>query len=147
MKLEKISKVPKADQILYKLIEERSTEQDDYTNISHRKVPTWAAHKAFIASNPYRYWFLINVGDVYIGSLSVTYNNEIGIVLFRSNRGRGFGTRAVRKLMDEYTPLKAIPSKRPGHWVANINPKNVPSIGLFEKLGARHIQNTYALET
>ena len=45
--------------------------------------------------------------------------------------------------MDEYDLFPPIPSERVGKFIANINPLNTKSIEMFERLGFKHIQNTY----
>jgi len=132
--------------LLYRLLQERSTEDDPYINISHRKLPTWREHLKFFDSKPYRRWYLIQtLGERYAGTCYLTRQNEIGIVLFREHRGNGYGLHAVNKLITEHKPLKAIPGKRSGQFIANINPNNQRSIRIFQRLGFTHIQNTYEL--
>lgn len=132
--------------LLWALMLTRSREEDRHTNISHREMPTFEQHLEFVRSKPYYLWFIIFV-PVHgpIGSINVTERNEIGIVLDPRYRGQGYGKEAVQHLLKVYPPLPAIPSKRPGHFVANINPKNEASIRLFTSLGGVHISNTYKL--
>ena len=149
IKFKDVYSVPGAVDLLWALMLTRSREEDQHTNISHRQMPTFEQHLEFVRSKPYYLWFLIFVPDPdldkYIGSINVTERNEIGIVLCPEYRGRGFGRDAVHHLLQVYPPLPAIPSKRPGHFVANINPKNEASIRLFTSLGGVHISNTYKL--
>lgn len=132
--------------LLWALMLTRSSKEDQHTNISHREMPTFEQHVQFVRSKPYYLWFLIFApGEGPIGSINVTDRNEIGIVLDPQYRGKGYGREAVQHLLKIYPPLPAIPSKRPGHFVANINPKNEASIRLFTSLGGVHISNTYRL--
>ena len=132
---------------LWNLMLVRSTEDDPNTNISHRAMPAPSAHVEFVRSKPYYLWFLIFIDEQAdpIGAINVTERNEIGIVLWPDHRGKGYGKAAVQHLLQVYPPLPAIPSRRPCHFVANINPKNGASIRLFTSLGGVHIQNTYKL--
>lgn len=132
-------------EVLYDLMRARSTEDDPNTNISHRKLPSWGAHLRFFRSHPYRLWFLIRADGVPAGSLTMTKLNEIGIVLFRDYRGLGIGRWAIDQAVTKYRPLPAVPSVRSGRWLANINPKNIASIALFNGCGFELIQHTYAL--
>lgn len=132
-----------AARFLYGLIQQREQERD--VNISHEKTPTWEQHKAFIRSRPYRCWYIIGDGIGWVGYVSATMRNEIGIVLSKSCRGVGIGPAAVRTLMAKHRPLRPILSRRSGRWLANINPANVRSTRMFARLGFKHIQNTYAL--
>ena len=134
MKLIPISEHPDAARILYQLLEERP----DYANISHRRMPTWEEHLAFIASDPYKGWFLLAADDGGIlGAAYVTDRDEIGVHIFANQQRFGYGPLAVRSLIDRYG-LKRV--------FANIAPANEPSRKMFEKLGFKLIQHTLALE-
>lgn len=135
-----------APNILYRLMQERSHEDDSFTNISHRKLPSWDEHIAFVEREFYRFWWLIEADGQFIGSLSVTWNNEIGIVLFKRFRGRGYGKTALRTLLEMIKPLPALPSERRGGWVAHVHPKNEISVGMFGSFGFKLAQQTYVLE-
>lgn len=146
MKFESVYCNDVAKHVLYELLRERSQEDDKHVNISHREMPTWEEHVEFIRSVPYPLWYLIYFNDEAIGDISLTGRNEIGIVLFRRYRGNGYGSQAVEKFIREHRPLPAITSVRAGHFLANINPLNSASIRMFERMGFRHVQNTYRLE-
>ena len=138
---------PGAIEFLYQLIEQRMTEPE--VNIS-ATMPTLEQHRQFVHRRPFRCWYLIEVecpvsGAGWVGYVSATQRNEIGVVLLKEHRGQGFGAQAVRTLLDLHQPLPAIPSERRGEWLANINPANEASTALFRSLGFTHIQNTYAL--
>ena len=121
-----------ADKILYDLLSKREKK----TNISHRSMPSFAQHKKFIASKPYKAWyFIMNVGEV-IGSLYLSKNDEIGLFLFKRFQGKGLARPVLKELIKKHPKVK--------RFLANINPKNHRSILFFEKEGFRHIQNTYA---
>jgi len=124
-----INEVENGEEILYRLLEERTPEQ----SISHKKMPTMAEHKAFIASDPYLTWCFIKGEDGIVGSIYLTRQREIGISIFKGFRGYGYGKRAVKILMMRF----------PGKLLANINPFNLASIGFFQSLDFKHIQNTY----
>ncbi len=146
-------------EFLYEICKERAEENS--VNISF-SLPTFEDHLAFVSRNPYHVWYIVKVDafavtddtgewknyvdDSYpIGYVSITDRNEIGIVLLKKYRGKGYGTQAIRKLITMHQPLPAISSVRKGVFIANINPKNVASMRLFEKLGFKHIQNTCEL--
>lgn len=141
-----VYKAVAADQVLYELLRERSTEDDPNVNISHRKLPTRDEHLKFFDSKPYRRWYLIYVGRTPVGTAYLTKRNEIGIMLFRAHRRKGYGTQAVATLIDKHKPMKAIPGVRSGSFLANINPKNEASIRLFEGMGFTHLSNTYEFD-
>ncbi len=137
-------------EFLYEICKERAEENS--VNISF-SLPTFEDHLAFVSRNPYHVWYIVKIDDLAetndagenIGYVSITDRNEIGIVLLKQYRGKGYGTQAIRKLITLHQPLPAISSVRKGVFVANINPKNVASMRLFEKMGFKHIQNTCEL--
>lgn len=136
---------PMAVHILYELLEERKPHQ----NISHKELPDYEDHENFVASDPYKAWFLIEIpipssqsfahpegAHEVIGTIYLTHQNEIGIQLFERYIGEGYGEMAVKILMDAFE----------GPFYANISPYNQGSIRFFEKMGFQHIQQTYKLE-
>lgn len=118
--------------ILYNLLEERTPDQ----SISHKRMPTWAQHCAFVGSNPYEAWYLIfNRSATPVGSVYLTRQREIGVSIFRRYHRTGYGRAAVVEVMRRY----------PGRFLANVAPGNVASMRLWESLGGRQIQVTYEL--
>lgn len=123
---------PTARLVLWELLCQR----DPIANISHLKMPTYDEHCAFVASKPYKSWYLIAHEGVWRGACYLTHANEIGIFLFKRERSKGFGEQAMAELM------KLHPEKR---YLANIAPYNINSINFFEKQGFKLIQRTYEL--
>lgn len=136
---------PAAPQLLYELLRERSEEHDAVVNISHRALPPYKQHLAFMRSKPYRAWYLVKADGIAIGNVTLGEMNEIGIVLARAHRGKGYGKQALRLLLERYQPRPAIPARRVGQFIAHINPKNEASIRLFTGLGFALKQQTYQL--
>lgn len=120
-------------------------ERDGTEAISHEKMPSWTAHKAFVESKPYRAWYLIVVDNRIAGSVYATWRNEVGVQVFTDCRRRGYAREALRILMNLHDPLEGLPGVRADTWLANINPRNLKSVALFKELGFEHVQNTYAL--
>ena len=132
IKLSPVPLVRNAADILYDLLKERPA----VANISHKTMPTWNEHCAFIASNPYLAWYIIQDAESKpLGAIYLTRAREIGIFIFRVHHRKGYAAQAVSELL----------TKWPGTCYANIAPGNTASIAFFEALGARHIQNTYQL--
>lgn len=135
--------------ILWDLLAERSVENDPNINISHRKLPRFEDHKNFVRGRPYHKWYLL-FSELYpdqcLGYVNITPKNEIGIILYKDARDKGVGSAALTALLAKESPLPAIPSVRPGHFTANINPRNARSIALFTKFGFHAVQTTYARE-
>lgn len=132
MRLVSVYRVRSAPTLLYELLKTRVP----HMNISHQKLPSLKEHKRFVRSIPYRYWYLIEVGRRFVGSVYLTRQNEIGIFLFPEFHGRGYAGNAIRVLMAKH------PRER---FLANINPANTQSIRLFRRLGFSMLQHTYEL--
>ena len=136
---------PGALEFLYELLKEREPE----INISHRALPTFEQHRQFWHRRAYRFAYLLvrqaegKEEVAWIGYISATPQNEIGIVLRKQYRGNGFGPQAIKALMAMHRPNPAEASVRNGHWLANIAPGNAHSRHIFERLGFREIQRTY----
>ena len=143
MKLVSIYSIPRpiAANALYKLLAERPVE----TRISHESMPTRFQHEAFIRSKPFRYWFLILVGEIYVGAIECTKLNEVGIAIYKAHHGKGYATAALKLFMATRKPLRPIPARRNARWLANISMGNHVSESFFRKLGFHPIQTTYAL--
>ena len=130
---------------LYEILRARSTEADPHVNISHRGLPPYHQHAAFVRSKPYRAWYFVKVDGLVAGSVNITKLNEVGIVLLPDYRGKGIAKQALKMLLARSKPLPAIPSHRGGRFLANINPANERSIRLFTSLGFSLKQQTYEL--
>lgn len=130
-----VYRAPKAaPKFLYRLLDER----ESHVNISHRAMPSWKQHLAFIARRPYAAWYLIKSDGDYIGAIYLTVMNEIGVFIAAPFRGLDLGSHAVRLLMRKHGCRR---------YLANINPRNSRSVELFRKMGFRLIQQTYELRT
>lgn len=135
---------PTVETFLFDLMAERLDEGDK--NISHVKMPTLGEHRMFIASQRYWAWYAIQRQDGrLVGSVNMTTNNELGIVIGKSHRRQGYAREALIEIMRRHPPLPAIPSVRAGTYLANIRDGNHASIALFESLGAKILQHTYTL--
>lgn len=117
---------------LYELLKERPSE----VNISHKKMPSFDDHWAFVASKPYLAWYLIEnpYGILPAGSVYLTHQYEIGLFIAKEHQGKGFGTRALKLLMDMH------PQHR---FLANVASSNPKSQAFFERQGFKLIQKTY----
>ena len=127
--------------ILYSHLEERTPNQ----SISHKEMPPWENHCAFVMARPYMGWWLvydsIEVDGEWehtcIGSVYFTRMREIGITISDAYKRRGYGEAVVTKL------IETVPR---GPIFANVSPKNQASQALFEKLGFGVVQWTYRLD-
>ena len=65
--------------ILFDILNKRSF------NISHEKEISYNEHLLFVNNHPYRKWFLISEGNKFIGTIYLTFENEVGINLIDKN--------------------------------------------------------------
>ncbi len=122
----------------HKLLWQLMLERDDAVNISHRALPTWEQHVGFVEKHPYKAWYFVRLGNKVVGACYLTAHNEIGIFIFGSCQGQGYGPQAVKALMAK---------EGPGRYLANINPKNERSLDMFSGMGFRLIQHTLEFDT
>lgn len=130
MKLVSVYRHKDAIKILYDLLKERPPE----ACISHKKTPSFAKHKKFVRSAPYKYWYLILDYGTPIGAIYLSYNNEIGAHLIR---GYEKHTREA---------LETVIDKHPRAFLANVSMNDVPRKKLLRRMGFKPIQITYKRE-
>ena len=131
--LVKLKTVSKADyRFLYNLLMER----DARVNISHKKMPTYYQHVAFVSAKPYSKWYIILYDTNKAGSIYLTSQNEIGIFIKKSFQSKQLGNIALRKMIQKN------PKKR---YLANVNPQNKKSMRFFKNNGFKLIQYTFEL--
>jgi len=125
--------VVKSDyRFLYKLLEER----DPFTNISHKKTPTYKQHVKFVKSKPYSKWYIIYLNHRKVGSIYLSKQDEIGMFFIKKMRKEGIEKNAMEMLM------KKNPRER---YIVNSNPKNVKLIKFLKKNGFKLVQYSYEL--
>lgn len=124
---------------LYKLLKNRDIE----CNISHYKNPSIEEHIKFVNSHPYRHWFCIKKENKLLGSVYVTYNNEVSIILFKKNKKNFIKT--LKLILSYIKPLPAIPSRRNKNFTLNLSPANKYYSTILRDLGSKKIQETFLL--
>ena len=131
--LVKLKIVSKSDyRFLYNLLMER----DARANISHKKIPTYNKHVAFVSAKPYSKWYVILYDTNKAGSIYLSSQNEIGIFIKKSFQGKQLENIALRKMIQKN------PKKR---YLANVSPQNKKSIRFFKNDGFKLIQHTFEL--
>lgn len=138
MKLVSVYDEPLAHLFLYRLMAERPPE----SWISHQALPTREEHAAFIAEKPFRFWYLVDVGGIFVGALECTDLNEVGVAIFHQYQHKGYGAEAINLFFKTHQPLPEIKARRNGHWLANISVHNQHSKRFFMALGFVPIQET-----
>jgi RimJ/RimL family protein N-acetyltransferase len=120
--------------ILWNLLLER----DPNVNISHKAMPTWEEHCAFVRSKPYREWYIVaNDEGKAVGSCYLSKQNELGVFIFKRHQHQGYGSFALNALMFRHSDERLL---------ANINPRNITSIVMFQHLGFKLCQHTFELQ-
>ena len=134
--------------LLWDLLEQRPR----IASVSHKTMPTWKEHCAFVAAHPYHDWRLIQIGSspleptwgALVGSAFISQparpsvvGDELSVDLLVPFRGRGYAEAALRMMMELH------PRDR---YVANVAPTNYASMALFQKLGFSLCQFTFEKE-
>lgn len=124
--------------ILYDLLKQRTHK------ISHKSLPSFNEHLAFIINHPYRAWFFIGVNGSYIGSIYAYKNNGIGVSV---NPGKEIYIRqAIVIFLKKMKPLRPIKSVRSAEFGVYAAPTDKHLISILESLGARLSQVTYLFD-
>ena len=123
--------------LLFEILKNRSSN----SNISHTKLPSFQKHKKFVNSKPYRYWYFIFSSNYLIGCTYITRLNEISIKL--KKRNSLLYKETLTLILENFKPLKGIPSKRSSNFLINVSPKNKSLISLFTKMKLKKVQETY----
>ena len=111
-------------------------------NISHTNLPDFKEHKKFVLNNSYRVWNFIEIDKSIVGNFYITYENVISIILLNPNKK--IYVSIIKKIIEQFSPLKERKSIRSKYFLFNTNPKNIEYIKALESLDLDHIQNTYA---
>ena len=121
---------------LYEILKKR-----DF-NISHTNLPDFKEHNKFVLNYSYRIWNFIENEKSIIGNFYITYENVISIILLNPNKK--IYVSIIKKIIEQFSPLKEKKSIRSKYFLFNTNPKNIEYIKALESLNLDHIQNTYA---
>ena len=125
---------------LFKILKDRKIN----SSISHKKLPTYKEHKKFVLSMPYRYWLFIRGENINLGSVFVSRNNEISINLLENDESTY--AEVLHFVINNFKPLKAIPSKRNSNFILNISPKNKFVLNILKKFKIEKVQETYKVD-
>ena len=137
--LEEVNKSDIHKKLLFKVFQQRK----DNERISSDPQLVFDDHVKFVEDHPYRHWFLVKTDDYYIGSVSISYENSLGIHLFA--KYETFVGRLIQKICKTIKPLPKLASVRSGNFIVNISPKNKKFEQELEMLGAHCIQKTFKL--
>ncbi|MDC3381475.1 hypothetical protein OAY28_04045 [Gammaproteobacteria bacterium] len=135
--LQRVQKKPAQIKSLYKLLNQRKY------SISNSKKPSFSEHTRFVRAHPYRAWYLIEVNNTHIGSIYIQKDNSIGVNLPDENNA--LVPEILQKLLLRWKPLMPIPSVRPAGFYVNVPSANSTLQKEIQKMGGKHIQNTYTV--
>jgi hypothetical protein len=122
---------------LYSLLAQRQY------NISHHELPAIEEHRTFVASHPYRAWYLIKLHAHFIGTAYLTDQNTIGVSILGSDVQAMMA--AIRFVSTHHDPLPAIRSVRPANFHVNVPTGDLNLQKALTELGAIIVQTTYRL--
>ncbi len=125
-----------AEGILYSLLEEREGEDDPFISWRERRAPDRAEFSNYFTSRPYQGWYIAKIEDTAIGVATINKKNQIGIVLFKKYRSKGYGKQILGLVLTTKNYF--------GEFTAQIHKHNFRSIRLFESFGFVHTENLYA---
>lgn len=141
MRLISVYETPEAVHFLWDLLVDRP----ESANISHKEMPSWQGHLAFIVSHPYEAWYLLELpfdgldgGQNYrmIGAIYLTRQDEIGLGIMEHWRHQGHGAAALELLKARHP--------RP-RYLAHVAPANLAGQQFWLKQGFKPLQVTYEL--
>jgi hypothetical protein len=118
-------------------------QRHDGHRISHEAVPSFEAHREFVLSHTYRYWFLVSFDADFIGTVYLTSSNVLG-AFFDDAYLRHLGP-VILFVTRTFEPLPAVPSSRNSAFTINLSPNNTAYAAIVEELGGRMIQQSYIL--
>ncbi|MEX3011077.1 hypothetical protein [Hoeflea sp. TYP-13] len=132
--------VPTDDQIqtLYELLVSRKH------GISHKHIPVFAEHIAFVRDHPYRAWLLVRESETCLGSVYVHKDNTIGVNIDEERVVDCF-EEVLNKVLKSYQPLPPVKSVRNAHFMINAAPTNRALISALENSGFSVAQVTYVV--
>jgi hypothetical protein len=125
--------------VLYDLLSKRNHK------ISHVQMPSYDRHSDFVTNHPYLGWYLVKVGESYIGSFYVTDQNSIGINILDDWIEKSFSL-VLDQIKSTLLPLPAIKSVRGEFFSINVAPSNAKSIDALERSGCVLAQLTYIIK-
>ena len=99
-------------------------------------MPSYEQHLKFLKSKPYSKWYIIWNNEQRIGSIYLTKQDEIGIVIKKEFQKGGIGKSALQLIINKN------PRQR---YLANVAINNNKSKRFFEKNDFKLIQHTYEL--
>ena len=120
---------------LYKILKNRKF------NISNNSLPSFSEHKLFVINNPYRAWYLIEVDNLFVGSMYLLNNNCIGLYVI--DQDESIIKQTIEWVLKNKKPLPEIKSVRVSNFHINLPPNNRIFTKIIKSMGATSIQSTF----
>jgi L-amino acid N-acyltransferase YncA len=133
-KFEIVMNCSKHVDILFRLLEQRRH------TVSHETMPTFSQHKIFVASKPYREWFLVRLQSDYLGSFYLTNNNTIGLNIIQPRID--VVAHCLNRINSDFEPVEPIPSHVARSFSVNVPIGNTELHDNLIKIGLRPIQTS-----
>ena len=135
---EKITNTDSQVDVLFSLLEQR------VNFISHVTMPSFAQHKNFVLSEPYKTWVLVRMNCDYVGTLYIKDDNTVGLNLL--SYSLDIVCACINYIFENFVPNIAEPSFVPDDFVVNIASSNTAFQQQLKMLGYEEIQTTFRLK-
>ena len=109
-------------------------------------MPNYEEHSQFVINNPYRYWYFIVSNNAIVGTVYVTYENNIGINISKRNHNKII-PEVIKKIQEKTTPLPAVKSVRGDGFYLNVSSGNFGTIRMLKQKGYMLIQHTFKISS
>ena len=135
---EKITNTDSQVDVLFSLLEQRAH------SVSHVTMPSFAQHKSFVLSEPYKTWVLVRMDRDYVGALYIKDDNTVGLNLL--SYSLDIVCACINYIFENFVPNSAEPSFVPDDFVVNIAASNTAFQQQLKMLGYEEIQTTFRLK-
>lgn len=122
---------------LYRLLQQREH------GISHKRLPAFEEHCAFVKAHPYRAWFLVTRRAEAVGAVYLGHDNSVGLMAAGSDRE--VLAASLSFIIESFQPLPEVKSVRAPGFHVNAAPSDVVLMDFLREAGAVHIQSTFAV--
>jgi len=123
--------------ILFSLLKQR------IHSISHMRMPTKNEHKAFVQTNPYRYWAIIIENNNPAGAFYIQNDNSVGLNIVEPSLY--LVSQVLAYIQGEFEPRKEIKSKVPTCFYVNVAFGDDKLREILLEVGADPIQISYKI--
>ena len=123
--------------ILYELLKKRNY------SISHREMPSYAAHVEFVKSSPYLNWYIFSHNQNHLGTFYIKKDNSIGLDI--TNPCELLVKEVLNFILINFAPQKELKSQIPPYFYVNVAYSNEIMKNILSKLNFDAIQTSFKL--